>query len=142
VVEDVEPNGIPEQALFHLINIAQEARVGLLLTSRHPPSEWGVLLPDLASRLRKATPLALLAPDDGLLRAVLVKLFGDRQLIVDKAVVDYLLVRMERSFSTALSLVEALDREALASGSGVTRPLAARILAEIMPEPDLFTEGE
>jgi chromosomal replication initiation ATPase DnaA len=142
LVEDVEPGHVPEKALFHLINMAQEARAGLLLTSRHPPSEWRVSLPDLASRLRKATPLVLQPPDDGLLRTVLVKLFGDRQLIVEKAVIDYLLLRMERSCGAALALVEALDREALASGSAVTRPLAARVLAEIMPEPDLFTEPE
>ena len=63
-----------------------------------------------------ATPAALGAPDDDLLRKVLVKLFADRQLVVDKAVIDYLLSRMERSLSAAVALVEALDREALAAG--------------------------
>ena len=63
------------------------------------PADWRVGLPDLRSRLRMATPVALGEPDDELLRKVLVKLFADRQLVVEKAVIDYLLVRMERSLA-------------------------------------------
>ena len=55
-------------------------------------------------------------PDDDLLRRVLVKLFADRQLAVDSAVVDYIVVRMERSLQAANALVDDLDREALAAG--------------------------
>ena len=45
----------------------------------------------LRSRLRMAAPAALGAPDDDLLRKVLVKLFADRQLVVDKPLIDYLI---------------------------------------------------
>ena len=96
-VEDVPPDAVPEAALFHLINSVRELGGSLLLTSRSQAEDWQVGLPDLRSRLRLAAPVALGAPDDELLRQVLVKLFADRQLVVDKPVIDYLISRMERS---------------------------------------------
>jgi len=128
-IEDVAPRAAPETPLFHLINSVREVGGSLLLTSRSAADDWKVGLPDLLSRLRLATPAALGAPDDELLRKVLVKLFADRQLGVDKALIDYLISRMERSLSAAVYLVEALDREALAAGRRITRPMASAVLA-------------
>jgi chromosomal replication initiation ATPase DnaA len=140
VVEDLSMADVPQEQLFHLINSAREAGASLLLTSRAPATDWRIALPDLRSRLRMAAPVALAPPDDDLLRKVMVKLFADRQLTIDKPVLDYLLVRMERSLSAAAVLVEALDREALASARRITRPLAARILAGDNAGADEFTE--
>jgi chromosomal replication initiation ATPase DnaA len=140
-VEDVVPEGVPEHALFHLINSAKEAASGLLITSRLPAGDWRVALPDLRSRLRMAAPAALLGPDDDLLRKVLVKLFADRQLFVDKPLIDYLVVRMERSLGTAAAIVAAIDRDALASGRRPTRAMAAHILSRTAPSGG-FTRTE
>lgn len=139
-VEDVSMHDVPQHALFHLINSAKESGGSLLLTSRTSAADWRIDLPDLRSRLRMATPVALDPPDDELLRKVLVKLFADRQLTVDKPVIDYLLVRMERSLSAAVTLVEALDRQALATARRITRPLAAELFAGIKEGGDEFTE--
>jgi chromosomal replication initiation ATPase DnaA len=128
-VEDVLPEAVPEGSLFHLINSVRELGGSLLLTSRSPAEDWRVGLPDLRSRLRLAAPVALGAPEDELLRQVLVKLFADRQLVVDKPVIDYLISRMERSLSAAIGLVETLDEEALAAGRRITRSMASGILA-------------
>ncbi len=128
-MEDVAPDDVPEAELFHLINSARESGAGLLITSRAAAPSWRIALSDLRSRLRLAAPAALEAPDEDLLRQVLVKLFADRQLVVERPVIDYLLVRMERSLSAAGQLVEALDREALAQAGPITRPMAARILS-------------
>ena len=76
------------------------------------PSETSSVPPALAGR-------------DGLLRAVLVKLFADRQLAVDPAVIDYLLVRMERSMEFASRVVSEIDRQALAMQRGVTKAVAS-----------------
>lgn len=139
-VEDVEPGKIADGALFHLINEVGEAGGSLLLTSRLAPEEWRIGLPDLRSRLRLAAPLALGPPDDDLLRKVLVKLFADRQLVIDKAVIDYLLLRMERSLSAAVILVDVLDREGLAEARKITRQMAARVLAEMKGAPVEFAD--
>ena len=130
-VEDLHAGPIDEPALFHLLNLAAERAVPVLLTSRVWAAALPVKLADLASRLRAASPLELGEPDDDLLRRVLVKLFADRQLTVDNTVVDYIVVRMERSLQAASALVDDLDREALAAGRAITRPLAATALVRV-----------
>ena len=141
-VEDVDAGPIPEAALFHLMNGVKEVGASLLLTAREPGEMWRVSLPDLRSRLRVATPVALGAPDEELLRTVLVKLFADRQLIVDKPVIDYLIVRMERSLSFAALVVRALDGEALAAGRRITRPVAAGVLSQLAADRADFAETQ
>jgi chromosomal replication initiation ATPase DnaA len=127
VVEDASDE-LDERALFHLLNLVREEDGYLLLTARAPPGTWGVALPDLASRLRAVPVVTVSAPDDALLRAVMVKLFADRQLAVDETLIAYLATRIERSFAVARETVERLDREALRQKRGVTRALAAETL--------------
>jgi len=127
-IDGIDMDDVPEKALFHLMNLAGEASTTLLLTSRTPVGDWQVGLPDLDSRLRLAAPAELTAPDDALLRQVMVKLFTDRQLFIDKSIVDYILLRMERSLASASRIVSALDQAALSAGRRITRPLAADVL--------------
>jgi chromosomal replication initiation ATPase DnaA len=116
-----------EAALFHLLNLAWEQGAFLLITARVPPASWPVVLPDLASRLRALPLVEVAAPDDAMLRVVLVKLFADRQIAVADDLVDYLANRIERSFVGARRAVAALDREALRQMRPVSRTLAAEI---------------
>lgn len=129
VVENLDGRDRDEGALFHLLNLARERGASLLLTGRGTVESWSIRTPDLLSRLRLAPGVALEAPDDALLKAVLVKLFLDRQLVVDTSVVDVLALRMERSLAHAGELVAALDREALSRGRRITRAMAASVLA-------------
>lgn len=130
VLEDCAPQDLQERALFHLLNLVREEESWLLLTTRSAPTAWAVALPDLASRLRAMPTVSLSGPDDGLLRAVLVKQFADRQLSVDEALIAYLLPRIDRSFADARRVVETLDREALQRGRPVNRALATELLRE------------
>jgi len=122
---------IDEHAMFHLLNLVQEQRAFLLVTARTAPAGWPIGLPDLASRLRALPVVTLAAPDDAMLRAVLVKLFADRQLAVDDGLISFLMVRIERSFAAARAVVAQLDREALRRQRPVTRALAGEILGSI-----------
>jgi chromosomal replication initiation ATPase DnaA len=117
-----------EAALFHLLNLVQEERGYVLITSRQPPASWPVALPDLASRLRQIPVATLDEPNDAMLRAVLVKLFADRQLAVDGGLIDFLMPRIERSFAGARAVVIDLDREALRQQRPVNRTLAGEVL--------------
>jgi chromosomal replication initiation ATPase DnaA len=85
-------------------------------------------LPDLRSRLAAAPAVAVAAPDDALLAALLVKLFADRQLGVSREVVLFLVRHMERSFEAARRLVADLDAAALRDHRGITVPLARSVL--------------
>ncbi|MTH96011.1 AAA family ATPase [Roseibium sp. RKSG952] len=123
--------GVDETALFHLLNAARQAGKSVLITARTWPAAWGIQLPDLMSRLRAATPVEIQEPDEELLRLVLIKLFADRQIAVDLGVVDYMVLRMERSLGQALEAVDAIDREALAGRVKITKPLVGRVLEDM-----------
>ena len=131
VIVDDAGSGIDERALLHLYNMIGEAGGNLLLAGRMPPSRWMVGLADLRSRLNAAPAVAIGRPDDALIGAVLVKLFGDRQVPVDGEVLAYVLARMERSFAAARTLVVALDRAALAAHRRITIPLAREVMAAL-----------
>jgi chromosomal replication initiation ATPase DnaA len=130
VLEDLEFAGLDERALFHLINLAREEGAFVLITSRSPLATFPVAIRDLASRLRALPSVALAAPDDALLRALIVKLAADRQLAVDEALVNYLVNRIERSFAGARAALARLDEEAMRQHRPVTRALAAEIFRD------------
>lgn len=125
LIDDADTD-LDEHGLFHLINAARAAGTYILLTSRLFPSAWGVRLPDLESRLRAAATVEILEPDDHLLAAVITKLFADRQVEVEQHVVQFLVRRIERSLSTAIDVVDRLDRAALEQKTRITRALAAQ----------------
>lgn len=127
-IENLERGLANETTLFHLLNLARQENWTVLLTSEKVPADLVIGLPDLRSRLRALPVITIGAPDDALLGLVLVKLFADRQLIVDPTVVNYLASHMERSLAGAYNVVEALDRRALAEKRRVTRALAAEVL--------------
>ena len=131
LIDDADRCGASEPMLFHLLNRLRETETSLLMTARTPPDRWGLATPALLSRRRRAPRRRLEAPDEALLRAVLVKLFVDRQLLVDSAVVDYVALRLDRSLGAARQMVEALDRASLASRRRITRPIAAEVLAAL-----------
>lgn len=127
-IEDADRGEPDEAALFHLLNLAQEQSAYVLITARQTPASWPIKLPDLASRLRALPVVALDAPDDALLAAVLVKLFADRQLAVEERLIEFLVHRIERSFAAVRAAVEELDHEAMRLKRPVNRALAAEIL--------------
>jgi chromosomal replication initiation ATPase DnaA len=130
VLEDLAPDDIDERALFHLLNLAREEGAHVLITARTPPANFPLAVRDLVSRLRALPVVNLDAPDDALLRSLIVKLAADRQLAVDEALVNYLANRIERSFAAARSAVLRLDEEAMRQHRPVTRALAAELFRE------------
>ena len=127
VVEDLDAVNLDERALFHLINLAREEGADVLFTSRVSPPSIAVGIRDLQSRLRMLPVIELQAPNDALLRALIVKLATDRQLEVDAALVNFVVNRIERSFTGAHRAIAELDEEALRRHRPVTRALAAEL---------------
>jgi chromosomal replication initiation ATPase DnaA len=126
VVEDIVDGAFDERALFHLLNLAREDDAFVLLTARTAPVRSTIR--DLGSRLKALPIVALAPPDDALLRALLVKLFADRQLAVDESLIGYVALRIERSFAAARAVVARLDEEAMRQKRPLTRALAAEIM--------------
>ena len=129
-VPQIAANPEAQTALFHLHNLVLAEGHALLLTGRATPAHWHLGLPDLQSRMMGAHVVSLAPPDDALLAAVLAKLFNDRQITPKPDVIPYLVAQMERSFEAAAAIVERLDHAALAEARTVSRPLAARLIAD------------
>jgi chromosomal replication initiation ATPase DnaA len=129
LVEDLHAGISNERVLFHLLNLVREHKLSMLLTSRVPPGELDVRLPDLRSRLRALPVVEIAAPDEVLLKAVLIKHFSDRQLTVEPHVISHVALHMEQSMQAAADIVAEIDRLAMASHRKVTRALAAEVLA-------------
>jgi chromosomal replication initiation ATPase DnaA len=130
VLEDLEADGLDERALFHLLNLAREEGAFVLITARALPAGFRVAIRDLGSRLRALPSVTLTAPDDELMRLVMVKLAADRQIALDPAVANYVANRIERSFAAARAAVLRLDEEAMRRHRPITRVLAAELFRD------------
>ena len=130
VLEDCDRFPPDEVALFHLLNLARETGLFIVMTARLAPDGWGIRTPDLLSRLRLQPLLELHQPDDALLGALLVKHFADRQISVEASVVTYAMARIERSYAAVQRLVAALDRQSLIRKKPVTRAMVAEMLGD------------
>ena len=113
------PGAFDERALFHLHQ--SRARGGGLppahgAHARRPAGRSASAISARGSRRCRWSTLA--PPDDALLRAVLVKLFADRQLDVDESLIGYVATRIERSFAAARAAVARLDQRSDAPASG------------------------
>ncbi|MBY0225794.1 MAG: hypothetical protein K2Q28_08310 [Hyphomicrobium sp.] len=130
-IEDLDRGIADERVFFHLLNLTKEKEYALLATSRTAPGDLSVALPDLRSRLRALPMVRIDPPGDDVLKAVLVKLFTDRQLTPEPHVINHLALHMERSFEAALQLVESCDQLALSRQRSVTRTIAAEALERL-----------
>ncbi len=119
-----------EETLFHAWNAAMETHRPLLIVADAAPPEWTVALPDLASRFTATPRVAILPPDDMLLRALLERGLTRRGLPVPPTLVTWLAARIERSYVGIVSAIDALDRASLSRQHRLTVPLARDALAQ------------
>ena len=120
-----------EETLFHLYNrIMLKQQSGLIITSVTPPTKWRINLPDLASRLKSVPNVALGMPSDDLLAQLFHKLCSDRQIQLNDKIIDYLLVRMERSFFACYNLCDQLNQHSLSRKGKITLTIAKQCLQD------------
>jgi chromosomal replication initiation ATPase DnaA len=131
VLEDIDRGLADEHAVFHLLNQVRDIGGHVLLTARSATGNWKIAMPDLRSRVRALPVVPIGEPDEALLRAVLIKLLADRQLMASPAAVTHLARHMERSMGMALRIVDELDRRVWQAKLPVTRDLAREVLVAI-----------
>jgi chromosomal replication initiation ATPase DnaA len=120
-----------QEKLLHIINYIQEQNKYLLITALYKSNLLTVSLADLRSRLNVITSAEICPPDDDLLKALLAKYFSDRHLIADVNIIEYLVKRIERSFTAAKNIVEIVDHTSVATKSNINIKLLRNILREI-----------
>ena len=127
--ENIVGHGLDEQ-LLHLYNTARERDIRILMTATSAPARWKINLKDLSSRLNTAPIAEINPPDDSLIAALLLKQFTDRQINISQDVINYLISRMDRSFSAVRDVVEKTDSLSLSEKRKITIPLVRRVLED------------
>lgn len=136
IIDDAE--AAAEADIFHAWNRAQETRRPLLIVADAEPPAWNVQLPDLRSRLAASAHAAIGAPDEGLVGALLARLFERRGLDARPDLIEWLTARIERSHVAVMRAVDALDQEAMERRKRLSIPFARVTLidAGLLPPPD------
>jgi chromosomal replication initiation ATPase DnaA len=127
-----------ETRLFDAINRALAGQIsGLVLASSQAPTEWGVSMPDLKSRLNAMPTLTLAEHDEASLEPILRELFEQAGRVVGQDVVTFVLQQCERSVEALRDLVLELDVAAGSKKADLTKKFVAKYLRD-RSEVDLF----
>lgn len=101
-----------EEELFHAWNSALSTRRPLLIIADTPSGQWDVALPDLRSRLAATPHIAIHAPDDALMKALVERLMASRGLAFSSDLPEWIARRIERSYVAIHRAVDVLDQAA------------------------------
>jgi len=129
LIEDIDGNQINHHNLFHLINLIREIEGFLLLTSKISPTSLVTKIPDLNSRIRSFSPVKINKPDDYLLEIMILKIFSDKNIMVDEKVIKFLLKRVERSIPGISMLIQKINEKSLEEKRPITVPLVSEVIS-------------
>ena len=113
-------NDIDEKLFYSLLNIIEQDNKYIIITSSSPIVYIDFNLEDLKSRLKNFLLLNLEKPDDELIFAILLKNLSDRQISLDKKLIDYTVKRIERSYRKIYNFIYKIDQLSLKKKSRLT----------------------
>lgn len=119
-----------EHALFDLYNRCRAEGSCLVFVAAAPPSQIGISLPDLVSRLSSCTQASLRPLDDTQRREVLRERAEARGIALDEAALDFLFTHYARDLGSLGALLDQVDRASLAAKRRVTVPFLRQLLRE------------
>ena len=100
---------IDEKLIYTLINIIEQDNKFLVITSKTPVVNINFKLDDLKSRLKNFLLQNIEKPDDELLFTLIVKNLSDRQIILDKKLVDFITKRIDRSYGKIFDFINKIE---------------------------------
>ena len=129
IIENFNYN-IPEKLLYSLINIVEQENKYLLITSLKPLNKFDFKLKDLNSRINNCLCVEIGAPDDELIYALIVKNFSDRQINIDKKIIEYIIKRINRSYKDIFLFIYKVDQLSLQKGKPINLSIIKKILKQ------------
>ncbi|MDA7562173.1 DnaA/Hda family protein [Candidatus Pelagibacter sp.] len=112
ILENLHLN-INENLIYTLFNIIDHDNKFLIITSSIPITELDFKLTDLKSRTKNCLLAKIENPDDELMFALILKNLSDRQIILDKKLIDFIIKRIERSYSKIFEFIYKIDKISL-----------------------------
>ena len=112
ILEDLDLNA-NEKLIYSLFNIIDQDNKFLIITSLKPVSEIDFRLKDLKSRTKNCLLAKIENPDDELMFALILKNLSDRQITLDKKLIDFIIKRIERSYGKIFEFIYKIDKISL-----------------------------
>jgi chromosomal replication initiation ATPase DnaA len=127
VLEDLSLD-IDEKLLYSLLNIIDQDDKFLIITSTKPISEIKFNLEDLCSRTKNCLLATIDRPDDELMFALILKNLSDRQITIDKKLIDFIIKRVDRSYGKIFEFIYKIDEISLKK----KKPIDFKIINEAL----------
>jgi chromosomal replication initiation ATPase DnaA len=121
---------IDENLLFTLLNIVDQDNKYLILSSKKPIVDYSFKLNDLNSRSKNFLLCNIEKPEDDLMFALILKNLSDRQISIDKKLVDYIIKRIDRSYGKIFDFIYKIDKISLKQ----KKPIDFKIIKEALGE--------
>ena len=112
VLEDLNLD-VDEKLIYTLFNIIDQDNKFLIITSNKPIVEINFKLEDLRSRTKNFLLAKIDNPDDELMFALILKNLSDRQITLDKKLIDFIIKRIDRSYSKIFEFIYKIDEISL-----------------------------
>ena len=112
VLEDLSLN-VNEKLIYTLFNIIDQDNKFLIITSSKSIVEINFKLEDLRSRTKNCLLAKIDKPDDELMFALILKNLSDRQITLDKKLIDFIIKRIERSYGKIFEFIYKIDKISL-----------------------------
>ncbi len=119
-----------EKLIYSLFNIIDLDNKFIIVTSEKPIVEIDFLLDDLRSRTKSFILQKIEKPDDNLIFALILKNLSDRQITIDKKLIDFIIKRIDRSYSKIFEFIYKVDELSLKK----KKPIDFRIIKEVLGE--------
>jgi chromosomal replication initiation ATPase DnaA len=129
ILEDLD-EAVDENLLFTFLNIIDHDNKYLIITTKKPITNIEFKLKDLKSRSSNFLLLNIEKPDDELIFALILKNLSDRQISIEKKLIDYVIKRIDRSYSKIFDFIYKIDEISLKKKKSIDLKIIKEALGE------------
>ena len=127
ILDDFDQN-IDENLIYSLFNVIDQDNKYLIINSLNPINEMNFKLNDLKSRTKNCLVAKIDKPDDELMFALILKNFSDRQIVIDKKLINFIIKRVDRSYDKIFEFIYKIDEISLKK----KKPIDFKIIKEVL----------
>ena len=121
---------VNEKLIYSLFNMVDQDEKFLIITSSKPITEIEFRLEDLKSRTKNCLLAKIDNPDDDLMFALILKNLSDRQITLDKKLINFIIKRVERSYDKIFEFIYKIDRISLKKKKSIDFKIIKEALEE------------